>query len=122
MTKRKRETWTFQPDDDVLALAKSLFGEKPPHGKRTEFVNEAIRLKYPDASLLAASVATAEREVSEAMARLARMRTMLAKIKRVSSSEKAGILSAADSKIQHGHATVHPNPPTTPPARKSRQG
>ncbi len=100
MTKRKRETWTFQPDEDVIELAKALFGEKMSRGDRTRLLNEAVRLKYPQDSLIAARVATAQREVDEANARMERMRLMLSKIKSLNSTDKKALLVAADAKLQ----------------------
>jgi len=72
MPKRRRETWTFQPDDDVVELAKSLFGENPSRGERTELINEALRFAHPETALI-----MAQKEVSEATQRLERMRNIL---------------------------------------------
>lgn len=121
MTKRKRKTWTFQPDDDVLELAHALFGEKMSRGDRTRLVNEAIRLSHPADSLIAARVAAAQREVDEAKERMERMRQMLSKIKSLSSNGKSALPSAVELKLQGEHKSAQSNPPKPRPSRKSHQ-
>lgn len=122
MTKRKRKTWTFQPDDDVLELAHAMFGENMSRGDRTRLVNEAIRLSHPADSLIAARVAAAQREVDEANERMERMRRMLSKIKSLNSNGKGVLPSAVESKLQGEHEAAQSNQPKRQPARKSRQG
>lgn len=122
MAKRKRKTWTFQPDDDVLELAHALFGEKMSRGDRTQLVNEAIRLSHPEDTLIAARVAAAQREVDEANERMERMRRMLSKIKSLSSNGKGALPSAVESKLQGEHEAAQSNQLKHQPARKSRQG
>lgn len=77
MTKRRGETWTFQPDDDVVKAFNSIFGEDVSRGQRTQFINEALRLTSPEIAM-----ASAEREVAEANERLKRMRGMVEELKR----------------------------------------
>lgn len=77
MGKRRRETWTFQPDDDIVEMLDNLFeGKKPDRGERTEIINEAMRLAHPEIALV-----RAEKEVSEAKLRLERMQKLVAQIK-----------------------------------------
>jgi hypothetical protein len=126
MTKRKRETWTFQPDDAVIALAKGLFGDKPDRGQRTQLINDAIRFKHPDAALLAAHVVSAQREVDEANERLERMKKMLAKLKEssassTSTSEEEGIAAAAEEASQPGYPSSSHSPSTAAPTERKHE-
>jgi hypothetical protein len=121
MGKRRRETWTFQPDDDVVELAKELFGENPDRGERTQFVNEAIRFQYPETALI-----MAKREVEEAQARFERIKKLFVKIKSINSSEKKAVLSAANATLQRNHEAPQTNAPKAlhvqkPPLEKDPQ-
>lgn len=104
MTKRKTETWTFQPDDDVIILVKTLFGEKPSRGDRTRLVNEAIRFSHPETAMM-----MAEQEVAEANARLERMKKMLAELKKISSNDKTNaVLGKSRAKSLNKRGVVQP--------------
>ena len=41
---KKRETWTFQPSPDVIALVQELGISTKNRGERTKLVNEAMRM------------------------------------------------------------------------------
>ena len=45
--KRKKPTWTFQPDEDVRKLVDQMLGQISD-ADRTALINEAIRLKHAD--------------------------------------------------------------------------
>lgn len=63
--KRRRPTWTFQPDDDVRALVESRFGPNLTRGQKTALINEAIRIKHAEAA-----VSLAEQDLAVAKAKL----------------------------------------------------
>lgn len=66
--KRKKPTWTFQPDDDVVKAFRHLFADAD-HGKRTKIVNESLRLRLSDAS-----ISLTEQELAALQARLQHLR------------------------------------------------
>lgn len=76
MRKRRRETWTFQPEDDVKEAVRAVFGENPDKVTRTAIINEALRLHHNDSIIM-----TAEREIAEAIGRLEFIRKKVAEHK-----------------------------------------
>lgn len=117
MGKRRRETWTFQPDDDIAELLNRILGDSPSRGERTQFINDAIRFQYPETAII-----SAENEITEAKARLERLKVILAKIKAVNSSgSRASILVSAESKLQRGSKAGQTKPREVERVPKSQQ-
>lgn len=72
--KKPRETWTFEPDAEVVAAIREAFGGEMPKGDRTQIINDALRLHHADATII-----TAESELFRAKARLEKIREVLQK-------------------------------------------
>ena len=49
--KKKRETWTIQPADDVRRIVAKVLGPAPERGALTNLLNQAVRLKSSEAAL-----------------------------------------------------------------------
>jgi hypothetical protein len=63
---KKRVTWTFQPDEDILVAVLALnSGKELSRGQRTELIKKALEHQYPEAFL-----AMAKRRYEEARATL----------------------------------------------------
>lgn len=69
---RKKPTWTFQPEDDVIT-AFDKYLKDADRGQRTEIINQALRLK-----LSAASISLAEEEIAALKARIEHLRNTTA--------------------------------------------
>lgn len=69
--RRKRVTWTFQPDDDVVdAVARLNGGRELDRGERTELIKRALTFQYPHA--FRAAVKKRLLDATEEMAELER--------------------------------------------------
>lgn len=73
---KKRTLWNFQPDADVKKLVEDYLA-KHPGLDRTEFLNNALKLKFPDLFL-----ESAERDLENAKA-------LVEDLKRTSSGKRS---------------------------------